>query len=433
MSNQVNIFTVNDHFEDFIFNWEQKLYFLVGGYGSSKSFHIAAKIVLKCLEEKRKVLVVREVYETIRDSCFSLLNEIISILGVEDIVQSKKSPMEINFSNGSQIIFRGLDKVEKLKSINGVSIIWLEECSETKYAGYKELLGRLRHMTLSNHIILSTNPVGTDNWTYSHFFIDDSEEEPRITLDDQELYDKRVVITNNTYYHHSTCDDNKFVPQEYKDELEAMKDYDIDLYRVAKLGHYGANGEKVLPQFEVIDEKDMEIEIKRIPRNLHKRGGDFGFITSYNAFVKVAIDEKEKALYIYDVYYKRGITDDVLVQDLKEHGFADGKLVTCDVAEQKTIKYLNLNNIIATGCKKFPGSVLANIKKIKRFKKIYCSSKCKPVIKELKNLTYKKDRKGNIIESEFTIDAHTFDAIAYALDGYEVADVKKFDRRKYGI
>ena len=57
----------NDHFEDFIFNWDYKFYFLVGGYGSSKSYHVATKLLLKLLQEKRKALVVREVYETIRD------------------------------------------------------------------------------------------------------------------------------------------------------------------------------------------------------------------------------------------------------------------------------------------------------------------------------------------------------------------------------
>ena len=69
----------------------------------------------------------------------------------------------------------------------------------------------------------------------------------------------------------------------------------------------------------------------------------------------------------------------------------------------------------------------------KRFKNIYCSDECKNVIKELKNLTYKKDKKGNIIEDEFNIDPHTFSAIWYALDGYEVSDLKQFDRNKYYI
>mgnify|MGYP001175469705 CR=1 FL=1 len=48
---------VNPAFEDFIFDWNQKFYFLVGGYGSSKSYYVALKLILKLLEEKRTALV----------------------------------------------------------------------------------------------------------------------------------------------------------------------------------------------------------------------------------------------------------------------------------------------------------------------------------------------------------------------------------------
>ncbi|MGY4672446.1 Phage terminase large subunit [Bacillus subtilis J26] len=44
---------VNPHFKEFLFDWNQKFHFLVGGYGSSKSYHMALKIVLKLLKEKR--------------------------------------------------------------------------------------------------------------------------------------------------------------------------------------------------------------------------------------------------------------------------------------------------------------------------------------------------------------------------------------------
>ena len=71
---------VNPRFEDFIWDWDYKEYLLVGGYGSSKSYHIALKIILKCLQEKRKALVVREVYDTIRESCFDLFLEILNDL-----------------------------------------------------------------------------------------------------------------------------------------------------------------------------------------------------------------------------------------------------------------------------------------------------------------------------------------------------------------
>lgn len=66
---------------------------------------------------------------------------------------------------------------------------------------------------------------------------------------------------------------------------------------------------------------------------------------------------------------------------------------------------------------------------MKRFKKIICSDECKNVIRELKNLTYKTDKLGNLIYDEFNIDPHTFSAIWYGLDGYEVADIK--DRQNY--
>ena len=80
-------FAINDHFMDFIENWDYKMYFLVGGYGSSKSYHVAVKLIKKLLVEKRKALVVREVYDTIRDSCYDLLMEVAEAMGVSDYLE----------------------------------------------------------------------------------------------------------------------------------------------------------------------------------------------------------------------------------------------------------------------------------------------------------------------------------------------------------
>lgn len=412
-------FAVNDHFEDFIFNWDYKDYFLVGGYGSSKSYHVATKILLKLQQEKRKCLVVREVYDTIRDSCYSLFEDIVAAMGLEDEIQFKSSPMKILFPNGSQIIFKGLDKPAKLKSINGVSIVWLEECSECKYAAFKELRGRLRHLTDTNHIICSTNPVEKANWTYAHYFID--EENENIVLSDDELYDKRVVITNNTYYHHSTCDDNYYLPQDYIEELEKMKTYDSDLYRVARLGRYGVNGTRVLPQFKVMPDEWVQQQIGGISERWYRYGMDFGFETSYNALISMVIDDVNKDLYIFNQYYKNKMTDDKTAIEIADY---KGKLITADCAEPKTIRYYQQQGFKMRKCKKFAGSRLQNTKKIKRFRNIYCSDACKDVVKELKNLTYATDAKGNIIYDEFNIDPHSFSAIWYGLDDYEVADIK---------
>ncbi len=417
MANEVNIEKeVNPHFEDFIFDWAYKFYFLVGGYGSSKSYHIALKIILKLLWEKRTALVVREVYDTIRDSCFSLLEEIINDLGLEDEVKCITSPMQIRFPNGSKIIFKGMDKPKKLKSINNISLVWIEECSELKYAGFKELLGRLRHPILNLHMILSTNPVGKSNWSYKHFF-----KIPKIR--DKDLYKQRVMYVGNIYYHHSTADDNYFLPKSYIDQLDEIKIYDPDLYRIARKGEFGVNGTLVLPQFTVMAHEHVMNVVNGIPKRYLRVGMDFGFETSYNAVLRVAIDHERKYLYIYWEYYKNKTTDDVTVIDLQE--FVESKeLIRADSAEPKTIKYYNQQGIKMIGAKKPPGSRVQNTKKVKRFKKIICSDMCVHTIEELEELTYKLNKDGDIIEDEFEIDPHTFSAIWYALDGYEVADVK---------
>ena len=74
-------------------------------------------------------------------------------------------------------------------------------------------------------------------------------------------------------------------------------------------------------------------------------------------------------------------------------------------------------------------TIIEGIKKIKRFKKIIVSTECKNTIRELKDLTFKEDKNGNIVEDEFNIDSHCFDSIKYSLDGYEVSDLK--DRKNY--
>lgn len=420
---------VNPHFEDFLFDWSTKFQFLVGGYGSSKSYHVALKLILKLLSEKRTALVVREVYDTHRDSTYSLLEEIVIDLGLDYKVKCMVSPMQIRFPNGSKIIFKGMDKPAKLKSINNISIVWLEECSEIKYAGFKELLGRLRHPTLKLHMILSTNPVSTDNWSYKHFFKDDLNN--RLVLDDEELYQKRTIITNDTYYHHSTADDNLFLPESYVEQLDEMKEYDPDLYRVARQGRFGVNGIKVLPQFEVMPHEEvMDIIDKKKPFLTFRAGMDFGFEESYNALLRVAVDKQRKYLYIYYEYYKNKMTDDKTAIEIAEFKETHER-IRADSAEPKTIEFYRQQGFNMVATKKFQGSRLQYTRKIKRFKRIICSDACKNTIYELKSLTYKKNKNDEIIPDEFNIDPHTFSAIWYALDDYEVSDMKTaLDRYK---
>lgn len=426
---------VNERFEDFIFDWDYQTYLLLGGYGSGKSHAIVLKLILKALKEKRKILVVRDVYESIRESCYDLFYSILNDMDMlaefqnqKTKVQYRNSPMQFLFPNGSRIIFRGMDKASKLKSIHDISIIWIEEASEIKYTGYTELVGRLRHQTDSLHTIISTNPVDQENWVYKRFFkrVDDETGREVVVLDDEKLYDKGTIVKRGVYYHHSTVDDNFFVPNSYIKNLEEMKEYDIDLYRVARQGRFGINGRLVLPQFRAADHQEVIDAIADIDQSYYFIGFDFGFETSYNAIVKLAVDDKNKILYIFDEYYKNNMTDDQTAIALDRWDpQLRSKQIVADDEDPKAIRFYQQSGFKIRGCRnKFAGSRQSNTRKIKRFRKIICSSKCKNAIRELKNLTYNKDRDGNIRYDEFNIDPHTFSAIWYALDTYEVADIK---------
>lgn len=439
---------ISPAFDDFVFNWDYEQYLLLGGYGSGKSYHTAFKIILKLLEEKRKALVVRQVYDTIQESCYDLFCEILDEMGLltsspyeyrknRNLVLALKSPLRFNFHNGSKIIFKGLDKPEKVKSINNVSIVWLEECSEINFMAYEELLGRIRTPHVSMHFILSCNPVGKENWVYKHFFRDlDEDGDDIVILDENKLYEKKCIVKNGVYYHHSLPTDNPWLPWQYLKRLDGLQKFDNHLYMVARWGRFGATGTRVLPQLMVAtDAKRFVKAVQDLGPANYYYGFDFGFEESYNAVVSMAVDTKRGYLYIFDEIYINHVTDDKManldeMQDLRQRllGYnADGygKQIVADNEDPKAISYYRQQGFPIRACRnKFAGSRLSNTRKIKRFRKIIVSPKCKNTIRELKDLTYKKDPKGNVVYDQFNIDPHTFSAIWYGLDSVTVADVK---------
>jgi phage terminase large subunit len=238
------------------------------------------------------------------------------------------------------------------------------------------------------------------------------------------------VIVNDTYYHHSVVEDNYFVPESYLHTLDEMRLYDPDLFRIARQGRFGVNGRRVLPAFSVApSHQDVVQAILDIDDRFHFCGMDFGFETSYNAVLKVAVDDKKKWLYIYDEYYRNNMTDDQTAKALlKWDKNIQNRLIIADSEDAKAIRFYQLSGFTMRGAHKFNGSRLSNTRKAKRFRRIICSPHCVNTIRELKHLTYAKDEKGNLIYDEFNIDAHTFSALWYALDIYLVADAKEMTR-----
>ena len=83
-------FALNDHFYDFVDDWNYKFYFLVGGYGSSKSYHVAVKLIKKLLEEKRKALLASRYLNSVSKGSNALELNVVLMANLDKPVADRK-------------------------------------------------------------------------------------------------------------------------------------------------------------------------------------------------------------------------------------------------------------------------------------------------------------------------------------------------------
>ena len=100
---------------------------LVGGAGSGKSVNIAQRMINTAgSHENARVLTIRKVARTCRHSTFQLYKDVLNATNRRSAVSIKEQPMEIHFDGGGSILQAGLDAEQKLKSISGITHIWVE-------------------------------------------------------------------------------------------------------------------------------------------------------------------------------------------------------------------------------------------------------------------------------------------------------------------
>jgi len=225
----------NETFLPLIFDRHRYLV-LKGGGGSGKSIFAGEKVLARATTEAgHRILVCRKVARTLRESCFEQLRGQISELYPHAGASVNKSDMAISFANGSKIIFAGLDDVEKLKSIYDITMIWIEEASEILESDFNQLDIRLRTETpYYKQIILTFNPISVTHWLKKRFF-------------DFDIADpaEREKAMARTRVHESTYKDNRFLPAESRETLEAFRYTDEYYYTVYCLGQWGVTGKTV--------------------------------------------------------------------------------------------------------------------------------------------------------------------------------------------
>ena len=239
---------------------------LKGGGGSGKSIFAGRKVLERVIHEPgHRFLVCRKVGRTLRDSCFRQLLGQLREYYPHTPYKANRSELRILFPDvNGEIIFSGLDDVEKLKSIYNITSIWIEEASELTETDFNQLDIRLRGETAYyKQIILTFNPVSLRHWLKLRFF-----DEPPA----------------NATLHESTYRDNVFLDDEAKKVLEDFRFTDEYYYAVYCLGQWGVTGKSVFPAAAVTE------RLRHVPKPLKE--GQFRYDYDGNRITHIRFEEE---------------------------------------------------------------------------------------------------------------------------------------------
>jgi phage terminase large subunit len=376
---------------------------LYGGAGSGKSVFAAQRYVYRMATKKgHNVLGVRSVDKANRDSTFAQMNQTINAWGLRDIFHVTVQPLSITCKhNGNQMLFRGLDDPEKLKSItfaNGpLTDIWVEEASQITPTDDHQLRLRLRGFAaVQKQVTYTFNPIDAQHWLKGRFF-------------DNPLPPERATVLKTTYK------DNAWLAPDDRAELEALKDEDLTYYQIYALGEWGVIGNVVFTNYVV---EDFPLDYSAF--DAVYQGQDYGFNHPF-AFELVGLKDGE--LYVFDEVYKRQRTNGELIEDSRAY-FDQRKILdsvkrsttTGDSAEPDRIKEWNQSGWRVVASKKGPGSERFGVDFLKHHRLHIHRSRCPGIAAEIPIFKYREDKHGNVLDEFVGFKDDGIAAVRYATE-----------------
>ncbi len=371
-----------------------------GGGSAGKSVFISQKIILKMIELPcYNGMVLRKHNADNHTSTFAEITKFInSYENFDKLFKINKSyggESITCLSNGNQIIFKGLDDVEKRKGVTfptgPMVFVWLEEATEMTEDDLNQIIIRLRgESKIPKHIYISFNPIDTDHWLKARFF-------------DNKLDEQEGFICETTYL------DNDFLTDQDIKNLEKWKDIDNYYYMVYVLNQWGSiNTARVFTNIVI---EDFDIKSEDLQNVCH--GMDYGFI---HASTLMSIGFKERDLYIFSEYYYKEITNDEFIDRINKAGFSKNAIITADSAEPARIKQWRQQGYNVQPAKKGPDSLKRQIDFLKSYKIHIHKTKCPNAAREFPRFKYREMKDGHIVDQVVEIDDDCIAGVRYSAE-----------------
>lgn len=399
----------NETYYPYLLDYKHRYEVYYGGAGSGKSVFVAQKLIFKALNQKRKILVIRKVGTTLKDSVFQLINDTLKEWKIYNLCQVNLSTYTITLPNDSVFLFKGLDDREKIKSITDITDIWCEEATELAEDDYTQLDLRLRALKPDLQLICSFNPVSKANWVYKKWFA--SSAQPN----------------GDTFILKTTYKDNRFLPKAYINALEEKQQTNYSYYKIYALGEFCSLDKLVFSNWETADFDNREIKGELLV------GLDFGFINDTTALVASLLDQENKRLYIFKEWGATGKTNKEIADVITALGFSKSVIIA-DSAEPKSIEELRRYGISRIReSTKGKDSIIHGIQKLQNYK-IIVHPTCEKLITEFENYSWKKDKQsGEYINQPIDEFNHFIDALRYSLQCVKTNKIKTINKAALGI
>ncbi len=391
-----------------VFRDQSRYQIIWGGAGSGKSHIVGRKLLYRMLNEshvKHNILIIRKVDRTIKKSVWTLMKNLISLWGISDEFQMNQTDRTMIWKyNGAQFMFSGLDDVEKLKSIEGVTSIWVEEATELIQEDFEQLDLRLRGNTGAlKQIILTLNPISDQHWIKRIFFDDPID---------------GCFTLKTTYL------DNYFIDDEYKLVMNNKKKTNPRYYNIYALGNWGTAEGLIFQNVEQRLIKEDEI------RGLDCiQGLDFGYTNDPTAFNESYIDTRNKRLFIYDGFYEKGLSNEAIADKIKSLLLHKHE-TTADSSEPKSIDSIRTKGVRIKGAMKGKDSINSGIDFLLGYE-IILNAHLVEFMTEFDNYSWAVDKKTNKTTNKPIDDFnHFIDGLRYATEKYHAPINNRTTRRR---
>jgi phage terminase large subunit len=381
-----------------LFESDTRYFITTGGRGSSKSYSINAFLLLLTYEEGHTILFTRY---TLTSAHVSIIPEFIEKIEILDRYEDFNITKDeiINNKTGSKILFKGIktssgQQTANLKSLSGVTCFVLDEAEElTDENIFDKIDLSIRSQLKQNRVILILNPAMKNHFIYQRFFESKGVQAGENTIKD-----------DVTYIHTTYLDNIDNLSKSFISQIEDIKEKRPDKYQHVILGGWLEKAEGVVFtnwEFGTFNPNYLQTSF----------GMDFGFSIDPDALAEVAIDVKNKLLYVKEHIYQRGLKTHELSKMLLEK--TKGGLIIADSAEPRLIDDLRFQKINIQAVKK--GTIESGIVRMQDFK-IIVEPNSTNIAKELNNYCYlNKGSKLYVDNWNHIIDAIRYNVI-YNLD-----------------